>query len=453
MDCYVMEKTAKIENDEHSSNLIKELDNRQSHPCLYNVPLLFYQLKKENSYCSKSENILTYTPFPEEDLSKDIADRKASKRPFSNHELTTLLYDLVGAGYHLQKLGYAHTALSPDWVALTTTGYALLDDPLINRERVLNIENMTHLYLSPEAYKTCKQKQGHASNFCGVKADVFSMGLIILEAGLLRSCSQHYKDRRGEKIDGEALHSNIKEFEYRYNSNNLLKTTVRRMLSVDPEFRPDFKELKARLPDYKIVKEYFEKTPDFLPFTKTKGDQSNLLVSPPLKKHSKNLEFEDSRRMAPREVKGSIRLLNEQGKGDTTNMRERQRDRASSQPSYQLLKQHQQGLNKISLLNGAQNGRDQAFLDAFQEGDQECPLDHPKNPYYKEYMQLRQKAYGKFNSKTGLFTPNTQKPHGYAPLKSSEANSRMLYVHQQRQVLPAPIKVNRSQYVTNYSQI
>lgn len=264
-DSYIMQKMASLSDDSQIVPFLKTLEKRKSSPCVYYVPLLSYMHRKESNYCANSHKVHTFTPYPEEDLTKDIAERVASNQVYSNREVTSLLYDLVGAGLHLQKMGFVHTSISPDWVALTTTGYALIEDPLQNKNRVLKIDHLENVYLSPEAYRAAKQARVHGSNFCKVKSDVFSVGLVLLHAGLLRPSPDIYRGKRGETVDVAALENNLKEFESRYCNNNLVKTTVRRMLSVDPQHRPDFKELKARLPDYKVVKTFFEKNHDSVP--------------------------------------------------------------------------------------------------------------------------------------------------------------------------------------------
>jgi len=46
--------------------------------------------------------------------------------------------------------------------------------------------------------------------------------------------------------------------ESRYPENKLFVSTVRKMLSPSQEERPDFKEMVSRLPDYQMIKNYFE---------------------------------------------------------------------------------------------------------------------------------------------------------------------------------------------------
>ena len=65
----------------------------------------------------------------------------------------TLLYDTLNGLYYLQKIGFEHGKLGPEWIAKTLSGYAIIEDPLNNNKLPQNLNEKKYVYLSPEARK------------------------------------------------------------------------------------------------------------------------------------------------------------------------------------------------------------------------------------------------------------------------------------------------------------
>lgn len=164
--------------------------------------------------------------------------------------------------YHLQKLDCKHGAFAPEWVAKTTTGYAVIDHPLRDFNKSINIKNKKNLYLSPEARSTASKYQAPEGKYNIFKSDVFSNGLVVLEAGILKRLKDYMDPRnKGANILEEAL----VDFERRYPQNNLVSSTLRNMLQLDEGLRPDYKELITKLPEYDLVMNYFDQNDDVAP--------------------------------------------------------------------------------------------------------------------------------------------------------------------------------------------
>ena len=167
----------------------------------------------------------------------------------------TLLYDTLNGMYHLQKIGYVHGKFGPEWVAKTLSGYAVMEDPLNNNELPQNLNEKKHVYLSPEARRAAVKHLPPSSTYNIPKADVFAIGLFVLEAALLRRLNDYLDPvSTSPKLLGEAL----EEFGHLYRDNKLLVSSVNNMLELDPEMRPDFKELLTKMPEYELVKEHFD---------------------------------------------------------------------------------------------------------------------------------------------------------------------------------------------------
>lgn len=197
-------------------------------------------------------------PYPEEDLAKELKQRKAENRPFSNKEITFLLYDVINGLSHMQQLGFVHGNLSPEFIARTTTGYAMMEDPLLNQFRMLNLREKINWYLSPKGYLSALKGKPCGKDYNINKSDVFSAGLILLETALNKSVQDIY-GKHG--INSKILKSHIEELNRNYPDNNLLVSTLKKMLEYNESKRPDFIEIHQKLPPYRTVKEYFRNNP------------------------------------------------------------------------------------------------------------------------------------------------------------------------------------------------
>jgi hypothetical protein len=60
----------------------------------------------------------------------DLEHGKLTPFDLSDKEFTFILYDLIIGFCHLQEMNIWHGKFSPDWVARTTTGYAVMEDPM-----------------------------------------------------------------------------------------------------------------------------------------------------------------------------------------------------------------------------------------------------------------------------------------------------------------------------------
>ena len=91
---------------------------------------------------------------------------------------------------------------------------------------------------------------------CEYKSDVFSLGLTILEAGLLRPVKYIY-DRKSAQINQGTFDDMKEEFANKYSENPLLVTTLGKMLEIEESHRPDFISIKTAIPSYDQIIAYF----------------------------------------------------------------------------------------------------------------------------------------------------------------------------------------------------
>ena len=180
-------------------------------------------------------------------------------------ELTHLMYNVVEAGSFLQESGRHHGDIRPSQIILTKKGVFKLGDRLNDptpapRNQFNNIVSGKDLYMSPVLYSALKKHNFKVSHN-GFKSDVFSLGLCILEAGLIRPLDQIFDDSASQ-ISFPALKGFIQEFGDKYNENPLLVTTLGKMLEMNEASRPDFINIKGAIPPYSDILEYFERGDD-----------------------------------------------------------------------------------------------------------------------------------------------------------------------------------------------
>lgn len=223
--------------------------------------ILDFSVEVQKNWCSTFYLLKLFYEFPQNSLKKEISIRKNKNKNFNMKELTHLLYDIINAGVHLQENNIKHNDICPSLIYLSKKeNYKLLlnqknkkNPERYQLEKMLRNQNY---YLSPKLYIALKKRYLDNIKHNSIKSDMFSFGLVILEAGLLKSVRNIYDS---SNINKNILDSYLKEFEEKYNNNPLLFSSLRKILEFDEEERPDFISLKEVIPDYDMIKEYFKK--------------------------------------------------------------------------------------------------------------------------------------------------------------------------------------------------
>lgn len=168
---------------------------------------------------------------------------------------------MVSANTHLQEKGQYHGDISPSTIYIDTNGnYRLAfrcnEQMTSERAQIDKSFRGEPLYLSPILYSAVKERNLERAKHNPSKSDIFSLGLTILEAGIMKSIQSIYS---GDTIDVKCLEELIQEFEMKNDDNPLLYSTVRKLLEIEEDERPDFPQLNGALPDFKEIQDYFYK--------------------------------------------------------------------------------------------------------------------------------------------------------------------------------------------------
>ena len=272
-NCYL--KTSIIVESPTEANRLKNtLIKRIKNPNLFYANLADFRMYKSGRSPDDRYKVEALFPCPEYDLEMAVKHRMKQKKYYSNKELTFLLYNLIHGLHHLHKLGFRHSCFSPKWVVKTTTGFAVMDDPLttfLAKNGFGASAKDNGAYLSPEAYQELKSgaPECYFTSIDHDKNDTFSMGLILLEAALLEGVLDIY---RKEGVDRALLESKIQRMKNLFSDNVLFNSTVSRMLDYDAKNRTHLGELVDKLPSFERVKKFFRK--------KDKIENDSRLMSP-----------------------------------------------------------------------------------------------------------------------------------------------------------------------------
>lgn len=144
----------------------------------------------------------------------------------------------------LQQEEVKHECLTPRAILLGEDGSMRVVDPLAhalptNIDCVYNNRSTKNIYLSPEQCESV-ETQKPIINKNPYKNDVFVLGMIILECGLLERQDQCYLNDCSE-VSFERVEGNLRRFGEVYEEK--LRIMVEQMLLRDIRERPDWIEL------------------------------------------------------------------------------------------------------------------------------------------------------------------------------------------------------------------
>lgn len=207
-----------------------------------------YEFTEVSDFCYKFYQLNVFRKYFQQTLHKKMIKNVASEKLIPNKEITFLLYDLVCGMKDLQSHNIAHGKLTPDWIVKSKKSWKIVDDVFSNPDDLKNTErDSKNLFLSPEGFDYWSKTSNLRPKF-SIKNlrrysvcldDVFALGLVILEYGIRFSVQPVY-DLDSWKFDYEMLNSFIGIFENNYSDNVLLVSTVKCMLEVNFNNRPNF---------------------------------------------------------------------------------------------------------------------------------------------------------------------------------------------------------------------
>lgn len=177
------------------------------------------------------------------DLGEILKRRVKYNLKMKDQDIIKTIKDFTNFFYLLQTKSISHRDIKPENIFITATDQYKVGDfgssILVSEEESYSIKG-TPLYLSPElrdGYNNfCERIAPNSLAYSPYKSDVYSLGLVFLYMSTL------------EKIDHNF--SNLSTLQSLLDSKLLLienariRTILSKMLTIDPELRPDFENLK-----------------------------------------------------------------------------------------------------------------------------------------------------------------------------------------------------------------
>lgn len=158
----------------------------------------------------------------------------------------------------LEENQMVHADIRPELIGVPITrndNFILLDrlgDPSPpNKVQFNNIKNKKNLYTSPAIYKSILKRKTRIRHN-PFKSDMFSLGMIILEAGILESVQSVY-NRKNKKINESRLVELVEIFIKKYSDNYTLQESLMIMLEFSEKLRQSPTQMLQTIRELKQV--------------------------------------------------------------------------------------------------------------------------------------------------------------------------------------------------------
>lgn len=195
-----------------------------------------------------------YYEYPDWDLEREIERRKElqASNPDQNHlfppeNLLSIIEDMLQCFAFLQENKMVHGDIRPKYISLQTSEQPnklndRLGDPFSpNKVQINHLKKGDAIYMAPVLFKSLALKKKSVKHN-PYKSEVFSLGLVILESGLLKSV-QGIFDLKNKKINVEKFLELIDEFMEIYGEIDLLRESMVWFLDLNGKSRNDPKTL------------------------------------------------------------------------------------------------------------------------------------------------------------------------------------------------------------------
>ena len=218
-----------------------------THPNI--IKLIGYTYKAEENLCASFYKFLLIVEYIEHDLEIEIIQKKTDEKPYVEDQLWYIAESLVSALNILQQKNIEHGDIKPGNVLISNNGiYKIAEHNLIGTNtpsyhQRLSGFNDVKCYLSPLLMKSL-QKQEIKPKHDPYKSDVFSLGMVLLNAATLQSCDRLY-EWDNFTIDQREVDQRINALDNKYSESfqNLLND----MLNFNEDSRPDFILLNEKI--------------------------------------------------------------------------------------------------------------------------------------------------------------------------------------------------------------
>jgi hypothetical protein len=255
---------------------------RLSHPNLF--AMLDYgvrMMQAENPVNSCQYMVIGFYEYPQHDLATEIIKRTTQQRHFTADELFRLEVCLLEVMTYLRNFKMVHGDIRPKYIAYDSgvrRQHKLVDRlgdaSAPNNVQINNLRKKEPIYMSPAMYNALIHKMTKIRHN-PYKSEAFSLGLVLLECGTLKSVQNIYDNGQ---ISDQAINDLLEEFIDRYGDHRLLTNSMLWLLETDESERKDPKRVLKMLMEMQSQErgESFSRNGDASVITKSNYDSINL---------------------------------------------------------------------------------------------------------------------------------------------------------------------------------
>jgi hypothetical protein len=325
--------------------------------------ILDYSVEVQKNWCSTFYLLKLFYENPNKNLKDETTLRKSINKNYDMKELTHFFYNMISVGCHFQTNNINNIDICPANIYMITKENFkfLISERNVNPERY-QLDKMLRnedYYLSPKLYVALKNRYLDNIKHNPIKSDIFAFGLVLLELGIMKSIKPIYDT---SSINKKILESFLKEFEERYQNNPLLYSSLRKILDINEEDRIDFLSLKEVIPDYEMIKEYFQK----LENGELEEDDEEDEIPKDIYKNNTNHNIYESSNNQYNNYQNTNKFENKkENKVNQNNLYDKNLNR--NYPSERDLKYNNVNKNQTNKIENSQNNNFVNFFDVLDE--------------------------------------------------------------------------------------
>ena len=195
-----------------------------------------------------------YIPIPIHITYSTSTPPKITHRSFNPKTLWRITREILHGMKFLEQNRMVHGDIRPELISVPVKredNFRLVDrladaSPPVAIQ-LKNLQDRKDLYMSPDFFR-CLSRKSKSLRHNPFKTDVFSLGLVILEAGLLEAVQSIYSERKRD-IDTEKRVKFVRKFIEKYNEDVTLQETLIIMLEFSEDLRQTPSELLQTIRD------------------------------------------------------------------------------------------------------------------------------------------------------------------------------------------------------------
>ncbi len=234
----IMVKSNSLKTEsEHISSIIQARERMQiNHPCI--LRMMDYESQLPTFANQNEFTISAFYEYPNSNLREEIDQRMITGKSFKKIYLLNLAEDILSAISFLKKNKRIHGDIRPEYINWRKKkNQSQLLDRLKDSRDQFNVQkdhlDLNHnLYTSPQLLRNIS---GSVEIDDKYKSELFSLGLIILEAGILKSIQEIY-DKESHDLNTEQFLNFIEEFLKKY-QGEVMKKLMTSLLYLEEEYR------------------------------------------------------------------------------------------------------------------------------------------------------------------------------------------------------------------------